>query len=188
MAYANIGTENPATYSFVANGGDIMGYYLGTGASYNETLGLLVNGVKMASGVFQNHTTTVGSSYDFGSFTKGSVLTFFIDVATTGATFYSDKSSNLDGSQHIYSSAFDGSGAIPAGTYVGFEDLSSDRSLYRSQNYNVDYNYTDEQFSFTNLSVSSVPLPASAPMFGAALLALGAVGFGLKRKKAAAAA
>lgn len=30
--------------------------------------------------------------------------------------------------------------------------------------------------------VSSVPLPASAPMFGAALLALGAVGYGLRRK------
>ena len=38
------------------------------------------------------------------------------------------------------------------------------------------------------LSVSSVPLPASAPMFGAALVALGAVGYGMKRKKAAAAA
>lgn len=36
--------------------------------------------------------------------------------------------------------------------------------------------------------VPTVPLPASAPMFGAALLALGAVGYGLKRKKAAAAA
>lgn len=37
-------------------------------------------------------------------------------------------------------------------------------------------------------SVSEVPLPASAPMFGAALLALGAVGYGVRRKKAAAAA
>ena len=34
--------------------------------------------------------------------------------------------------------------------------------------------------------VSTVPLPASAPMFGAALLALGAVGYGMKREKAAA--
>lgn len=33
-------------------------------------------------------------------------------------------------------------------------------------------------------NVSSVPLPASAPMFGAALLALGAVGYGMKRKAA----
>lgn len=37
------------------------------------------------------------------------------------------------------------------------------------------------------VSVSTVPLPASAPMFGAALLALGAVGYGAKRKKAVAA-
>lgn len=35
---------------------------------------------------------------------------------------------------------------------------------------------------------STVPLPASAPMFGAALLALGAVGYGLKRKGMTAAA
>ncbi|MDX7954040.1 VPLPA-CTERM sorting domain-containing protein [Lichenihabitans sp. Uapishka_5] len=188
IAYPNAGTQNPAKYSFVANGGDITGYYLGTGAAYNETLGLLVNGLAVASDVFQNHTTDVGSSYNFGSFAKGSILTFFIDVATTGATFYSDKSLNLDGSQHIYSSAYAGSGTTPAGTYVGFEDLSSKRSLYPSQGYNVDYNYTDEQFAFTNLSVSSVPLPAAAPMFGAALLALGAVGYGLRRKKAATAA
>ena len=34
-------------------------------------------------------------------------------------------------------------------------------------------------------SVSAVPLPAAAPMFGAALLAFGAVGYGMKRWKAA---
>lgn len=38
------------------------------------------------------------------------------------------------------------------------------------------------------ISLSTVPLPASAPMFGAALLGLGAVGYGVKRRKAAAAA
>lgn len=38
-----------------------------------------------------------------------------------------------------------------------------------------------------NVRVSSVPLPASAPMFGAALLALGGLGYAAKRKKAAAA-
>ena len=36
--------------------------------------------------------------------------------------------------------------------------------------------------------VTPVPLPASAPMFGAALLALGLVGYGVKRNKSAAAA
>ncbi len=35
-----------------------------------------------------------------------------------------------------------------------------------------------------NSLVSAVPLPASSPMFGAALLALGAFGYGVRRKKA----
>ena len=42
--------------------------------------------------------------------------------------------------------------------------------------------------SFEFAALSTVPLPASAPMFGGALVALGAVGYGVKRKKAAAAA
>ena len=39
-----------------------------------------------------------------------------------------------------------------------------------------------------NVSVSAVPLPASAPMLGAALVTLGVVGYGLKRRKATSAA
>lgn len=39
-----------------------------------------------------------------------------------------------------------------------------------------------------NVSVSAVPLPASAPMFGAALVVLGTIGYGLKRRASAAAA
>lgn len=38
-----------------------------------------------------------------------------------------------------------------------------------------------------SISVSAVPIPSAAPMFGAALLALGAAGYGLKRRKATAA-
>ena len=41
---------------------------------------------------------------------------------------------------------------------------------------------------FSNVSVSAVPLPASAPMFGAALLALAGLGYSAKRKKASTAA
>ena len=47
--------------------------------------------------------------------------------------------------------------------------------------------YTQNIGSF-NYNVSAVPLPASAPMFGAAILALAAVGYGVKRKKVASAA
>lgn len=36
-----------------------------------------------------------------------------------------------------------------------------------------------------NISISTVPLPGSAPLFGAALLALGAIGYGAKRRTVA---
>lgn len=44
---------------------------------------------------------------------------------------------------------------------------------------------SDNSGAFT-LTQSPVPLPAAAPMFGAALLALGAVGYSMKRKQTAA--
>ena len=47
---------------------------------------------------------------------------------------------------------------------------------------------TGQQNAFEFAAVSAVPLPASAPMFGAALLAVGLVGYGVKRKKTNAAA
>jgi hypothetical protein len=60
-------------------------------------------------------------------------------------------------------------------------------------NYTLSFNFTAgptpaKDLLLDGVSLSSVPLPASAPMFGAALAALGAIGYGLKRKKAAAAA
>ena len=43
-------------------------------------------------------------------------------------------------------------------------------------------------FENASVSMSTVPLPPSLPMFGAAILGLGAVGYGMKRKKATTAA
>lgn len=70
---------------------------------------------------------------------------------------------------------------------IGANENGSDFELNIATN---NYIYCEDCVTFkaTEVGVSAVPLPASAPMFGAALLALGAVGYGLKRKKAAAAA
>lgn len=59
-----------------------------------------------------------------------------------------------------------------------------------TSDFQMDGNTYGDELTVTSLNVSivsSVPLPASAPMFGAALLALGAVGYRMKRKTAAAA-
>ena len=48
----------------------------------------------------------------------------------------------------------------------------------------TDVTFTSLDITGLVVNVSTVPLPTSAPMFGAALLALGAIGYGAKRKAA----
>lgn len=50
----------------------------------------------------------------------------------------------------------------------------------------VNFSSSINALEFSNVSVSSVPLPASAPMFGAALIALSFAGYRFKRKSLAA--
>jgi hypothetical protein len=183
IPYPNAGTENPIAYTFTASAtGDLTAYsYKKSGASYDETLGLLINGVDSGINGLDNHSSAAGDKLDFGSVMKGDVLTFYITVNSIGGQkFYSDPTLNPGGTNQVYSTSFGGAGNVPAGVYVAFEDLNP------TVNGSSDFNYQDEEFVFTNTSsVSNVPLPASAPMFGAALAALGVVGYRLKRKGAA---
>lgn len=155
VVYPNPGTENPTTYTFTpTSNGSLTAYFYGSGASFSETLGLLVNGQKRGIAL-DNHSSTYGEAYDFGNVSIGDKLVFYIDVETTGYTYYSDIKMNSDGVNHIYSTAFNGDGKIPAGTYVGFEDLSLHQTGWN------DNNYTDEQFVFT---VTAVPEPSTWAM------------------------
>jgi len=163
------GGENGTTYVFTATtDGDITAYFMGTGAAYDETLGLLVNGVDSGVTGLANHGPgiVVGSSLDFGAVHAGDVLTFYISVQNTGATWYSNMALNADASNHVYSTDYAGGGGVPAGTYVGFEDLPAGGS---------DYNYFDETFVFTNVSTTpSVPEPGNVALLLAGLGLLGA--------------
>ena len=47
VPYPNPGTPNPDIYTFTATtSGDIIAYFAGTGAAYDEQLGMLVNGTQ----------------------------------------------------------------------------------------------------------------------------------------------
>jgi opacity protein-like surface antigen len=155
VVYPNPGTENPTTYTFTStSNGSLIAYFYGSGASFSESLGLLVNGQDRGIAL-DNHSSTYGQAYKFGNVSVGDTLVFYIDVKTTGYTYYSDIKMNSDGVNHVYSTAFNGDGKIPAGTYVGFEDLSLHQTCW------TDNNYTDEQFVFT---VTAVPEPSTWAM------------------------
>ena len=79
-------------------------------------------------------------------------------------------------------------------SFLGLADTTADGTRFGYaefyQNFFVGYAYESTPgLAIQPMSiVSPVPLPASAPMFGVALLALAGLGYGVKRKKAAAAA
>ncbi len=178
-----VGSMNPNSYSFTAtSSGDITGYFYGFSAAYGESVALVVQNITQNYGLY-NQLTPVGTSFDMGSVNAGDVLKFSLEVwkspgaigpdgnptAIPDYILSSDPSLNPDGAQHIYSTAYTGGIAgIPAGTYVAFEDLLADVP--------PDWDYNDEQFVFTNVSV---------PDGGATITLLGMAfaGIGLLRRK-----
>lgn len=169
IPYSNAGTENINHYTFTATTtGSIGAYFHDESAGYTNTLSLLVNGVitpESAAGVLNNHTSSMGDFVNLGFVHAGDVLTFQLNVLSTGETLYSDKSLNNDGINHVYSTAFSGDvvHGIPTGTYVGFEDLHGGGDL----------DYNDETFVFTNV-VAAIPEPETYAML---LAGLGLIGF-----------
>jgi hypothetical protein len=116
-----------------------------------------------------------------GHVTAGDTLVFADDVLSTDGIVYSDPTLNVpyDGSvtnhNHVYStSATAGqvSALIPAGTYVGFEDLSFPNS---------DYNYFDDTFVFTNVSTTTSGVPDASTTLS--LLGLGVGALAAARRK-----
>jgi len=188
IPYPTPGTVNPVTYTFTAAAtGDITAYFVSKGgAAYTEVLGMLDNGVPTGITGLDNQTSVAGQSLDLGSVHAGDTLTFFIDVINPNlGDVYSNPSLNAaydstyspsPGVNHVYSTGYDASShllnsSIPSGTYVGFEDLPASNP--------PDYNYADEQYVFTDVSVATTPDSTSTM----GLLSLTVAGIGWLRRR-----
>lgn len=152
------------------------------------------NGVVIAKSPFSNDSTAYDAVLGGGSATFGLPIAA-AKVAALAPIFSSDFGSGSGtfsfvwGTPDTYNSltfvtssgvkSFDGSvlGDLANGGGAYFATVSG-LGQYGSTTFKSDLN------AFEFAAVSAVPLPASAPMFGAALLALGGLGYAAKRKKA----
>ena len=168
IPYPDPGTPNPEVYTFSAAAtGVITAFFAGSDAGHTDSIGMLVNGVPTGIIGLNNHTSSLGDSIVLGNVNAGDVLTFFLVDANTASTWYSDANLNVDGkTQHAYSALYDGlhpplGVGIPAGTYIGFEDLSLAQG--------GDFDYNDDSFIFTNVATNQTPLPAALPLFASGI-------------------
>ena len=185
IPYANVGQLAPDQNFTAAASGSVTAYFYSSDAGDEDKIILWdkTSGVMTAPSL-DNHSAAVGSSVSL-SVTAGDSLVFIIDNISTGQYFSSvdyfgvasPANYNDDGYNHAYSTPYSGGvSGIPAGTYVGMEDLGV-TGLKPLTGSDLDYN--DDNFIFTNVTASPTPEPSSIVLFGTGLV--GAAG-ALRRK------
>ena len=176
--YPLIGTENPAVYDFNAmSNGTLIGYFAGSDAGDDSDFTVTIDGMGGLAHIGPNHSTAVGTSFNFGAVTAGQAILLTLHDLTTGVDISSTPALNAGGFQAVYATAYAGGDAgIPAGIFVTFEDRGA----------TGDRDYNDYSFVFTNLSTTTfnggVPEPATWAMMIMGFTGMGAV---IRRRRTA---
>jgi len=155
-----IATTGDGFKVFASSTDDIIAEYLGNSAAYSNDL-YLDNGDGTMTFVFNNHSSSVGSTMNLGSFAIGTELIFVLHVNDTGYDYYTGPADrNPDNNAHARVQ----SNWQPDTTLVSFEDL-----------YNGPFDFNDLSFSFKNTIGNDVPLvpePSTAILLGVSIVCL----------------
>jgi len=178
IPYPNVGSVAPTNVFTATATGNVTGYfYFSTGADTDVVRMLDLTKGTTSVYVFDNQTTTPGTSANFGSVKAGDVLVFEVLDTSSNTLFASDPAYSPDKTNHAYTTGFTSSVVngvlIPNGIFVGLEDEWVGFS---------DLNYNDDNFVVTNVSAvdpPSIPEPSTLMLLGTG--ALGA--FGAFRRK-----
>jgi hypothetical protein len=187
IPYGNVGHVAP-TPAITATGNTLDVYFYGSDASNTDDIQVKDVTQGWTSGlILDNHSSTPGTSeFIFPSGTNqmvvGDVLEFFLVDQTTGKTYSSNPADSDDGYDHAYITSFSGNGIIPAGTFVGFEDLfigANSDHVCGGQNNQSDCDYNDDEFVFVGVTMGTAPEPSSLALLDTSIL--GAAGIVRRR-------
>jgi len=153
----------------VGSTSNIIATYEGNSASYSNDLYLLLDSLGNPGDdgdlsndlfIFNNHSSSVGSTVDLGSFNVGDELIFRLHVNNTGNDFFTGIASrNPDNSAHARVQEE----WMTDTALVSFEDL-----------FNGPFVFNDLSFSFTNTVTTPPPPTPGVPVVGPlSLISLG---------------
>lgn len=177
VPYANPGHVAPNPSLPIKATGTVLDlYYYGQSAGdtdyiivYDETAGT------HSGHILNNSTSTIGEEFTFAT-NPGDTLEFELVNVTTNTDYWSTPSDNPDNLNHVYITSFsaaDSIDGIPAGTFVGFEDLfmaaNSDHVCTGSRN-KSDCDYNDDEFVFVSTTPNPAPEPSSLALLGTSIL------------------